>query len=96
MPWAPPRSPDPVNISRHCLLTRTESLPAKFPLNFRKMINRRRPQVEITGRVIDQLQLSEQAVLGFTGYLLAGCVFQTKIPQPAVPKALNQWQYLSI
>jgi hypothetical protein len=43
------------------------------------MIARGRPQVEIAGRIIDQLQLSEQSVFDFRRYLLAGFIFQIKL-----------------
>jgi hypothetical protein len=80
MSRASPRSPDQINTSRHCLLTRIECFPARFPFNFIKMIARRRPQVEITSRIIDYLQFSEQSILDFSGYLLAGFIIQIKIP----------------
>jgi hypothetical protein len=87
MSWASPRSPDQVNTNRHCLLT---LLPCQISSQLFKMIARGRSQVEITGRVIDYLQLSEQSVFDFRGYLLAGFIFQIKIPEPAVPETLNQ------
>jgi hypothetical protein len=54
-------------------------LPGQISPQLFKMIARWRPQVEITRRIIDDLQLSEQSILDFSGYLLAGFIVQIKI-----------------
>jgi hypothetical protein len=64
-------------------------IPVKIAREFLEVITRRYPQILITGRIIDHLQLSEQSRLEFCRNVSRSQIVHVKCGEPSITKRLD-------